>query len=348
METASPKITDYQPNDLLIRLIGIPVLSILIVFILQALKVGSPAFGFTDKLVMSLTNTLLLWEGNRWLFVLSRWRWPHYSQTRRRLFYQSAASLVYTFLVAGIIDNVICTFVLGIPKDAPSPIGFFTALVPTLCVTMAYESVHFFESMKQHIQQTEALARAQVQSQLDVLKNQLDPHFLFNSLNTLAALIDETNEPAQTYLDHLADVYRYVLVSREKNTVTVDEEMRFLDAYLYLHKARFRDNLMVEKQLSAGVGRRHVAPLSLQLLVENAIKHNVVSRDKPLTIKIMEEPDGYLAVENNLQAKTTSLEQSTKVGLQNIVERYRLLTAQPVEVHRSPDRFEVRLPLLAG
>jgi hypothetical protein len=337
-----------QPNDLKIRLIGIPALSVLIALILMALKVGPPSVGFTDKLVLSFFNTLLLWEGNRWLFILSRWRWPHYSQTRRRLFFQSAASLAYTFLMAGVLDNLVCTYVLGLDTKEPSLIGFFTSLVPTLCVTMAYESVHFFESMKQHIRQTEALARSQVQSQLDMLKNQLDPHFLFNSLNTLAALIDEANEPAQTYLDHLADVYRYVLVSREKNTVTLDEEMRFLDAYLYLHKARFRDNLLVEKQLSTGAGRRHVAPLSLQLLVENAIKHNVVSHEKPLKIKIMEEADGYLAVANNLQVKTTSLEQSTKVGLQNIVERYRLLTNQPVEVLRSPDQFEVRLPLLAG
>jgi two-component system, LytTR family, sensor kinase len=333
-----------KPNDLKIRLIGIPLLSFLIAIFLHSLQIAVFQKPFSEKLVITFVNTVFLWEGNRLIFIYFRQKFPYYYQTRQRLVWQTLTNLGYTLFVSAVIDAYLCRVMFGLGTPPPLLTGFYIALVPTICVTMAYESVFFFESLKINLKKTEALARANVQSQLDVLKKQLDPHFLFNSLNTLAALIDEENIPAQTYLDHLSDVYRYVLVSRDKNTVTVEEEMRFLDAYIYLNKARFRDNLLVEKQLSEGAGRRQVAPLSLQLLVENAIKHNVVSREKPLTIRIVEE-DGYLAVENNVQIKTT-FEQSTKVGLQNIVSRYRLLTAQQVEIQSGTSLFKVRLPLL--
>ena len=163
-------------------------------------------------------------------------------------------------------------------------------------------------------------------------------------MNTLAALIDDENAPAQKYLDQLSDVYRYVLVSREKSTVTLEEEMAFLDAYIYLNKTRFRENLMVEAQVDEAAYQKQVAPLSLQMLLENAIKHNIISKENPLTIKILQE-NNYLSVANNLQEKKT-FEKSTKVGLQNIINRYRLLTDQQVEIHKSEWNFTVRIPLL--
>ena len=199
------------------------------------------------------------------------------------------------------------------------------------------------------MRKTEALARESVQSQLEVLKNQLDPHFLFNSLNTLAALIDDENVDAQQYLERLSDVYPYVLVSRSKNTVPLDEEIAFLDAYVYLNKIRFRENLQVEKWLSPDMQGQYVTPLSLQMLIENAIKHNVASKDNPLKISI-KQGDGYLVVANNIQEKTilrdSREDKSTRVGLQNIINRYSLLTERQVEVSRTGDLFTVKIPLL--
>jgi LytS/YehU family sensor histidine kinase len=231
-------------------------------------------------------------------------------------------------------------------KEAPSIFkGFKIGLIPTIIVTLIYESVFFFESWKANVKKTETLARENVQSQLDTLKNQLDPHFLFNSLNTLASLIDDENKSAQEYLDRLSDVYRYVLISKDKNTVTVEEEMQFLDAYIYLNKVRFRENLQIEKQVSKQAYHQQVAPLSLQMLIENAIKHNIISKDKPLKIKISEDSEGYLQIENNIQEKKT-FEKSTKVGLQNIINRYQLLTDKQVEIVKNTDFFKVRIPLL--
>lgn len=212
---------------------------------------------------------------------------------------------------------------------------------------MLYETVFFFESWKANVRKTEALARENVQTQLESLKSQLDPHFLFNSLNTLSFLIDD-NQPAQKYLEHLADVYRYVLVSRQKDMVSLQEEMDFVNAYIYLNKIRFRENLLLETHISTKNMDKKIIPLSLQMLVENAIKHNIVSKEKPLTITIsdiMLENEGYLVVENNFQEKKT-FEKSTKVGLQNISNRYQLLTSKLILIEKNERFFKVELPLL--
>ncbi|TDB62275.1 sensor histidine kinase [Arundinibacter roseus] len=328
------------------RLIGIPLLSFMIAFFKHfdaflALN-GSEIF---HNLSTSFLTTLFLWEGNRFIFIQSRKYFPNYNQTARRLVYQTLVSVTYTLLATLLIDTVYCQWLLNYPQEDGLLLGFRISLIPTMIVTLVYESVFFFQAWKHNIQKTESLARENVQSQLDALKNQLDPHFLFNSLNTLAALIEEENLPAQKYLEQLSDVYRYVLLSRERNTVTLEEEMAFLDAYIYLNKMRFRENLNVETTLTSADYRQHVAPLSVQMLVENAIKHNIVSKDNPLKIRIFKQ-NNYLHIVNNLQEKKT-FEKSTKIGLQNIINRYKLLTDQQVEILTNEWHFTVRLPLIS-
>lgn len=197
--------------------------------------------------------------------------------------------------------------------------------------------------MEKERKKTESLARENVQSQLETLKNEIDPHFLFNSLNTLAALIDAENYPAGEYLEKLADVYRYVLTSRDKNTVTLEEEMTFLDDYVYLNKVRFRDNLQIIKKISSEAYRQLVALLSLQMLVENAIKHNIVAKERPLHIRIIQEEGRYLSVVNNVEAKMI-FELSTKVGLKNIANRYKLLSDEQFEIKKEADILNSGFP----
>jgi hypothetical protein len=340
------KMETIKINDQKARLIGVPVISIALALYIQP-DSFFPVINLYKAwhwLSTSFLNTFFIWEGCRFIFLRSRMLYPNYNQTARRLFYEALAVLVYVFVITSIIDYGYCYYILG--KDSPPFLkGFKIGLIPTFIVTLIYESVFFFESWKENVKKTEALARENVQSQLETLKNQLDPHFLFNSLNTLASLIDDENKSAQAYLDRLSDVYRYVLVNRDKNTVTLEEEMQFLDAYIYLNKVRFRENLQVEKQISAQGYQQQVAPLSLQMLIENAIKHNIISKDKPLKIIISEDKEGYLQVQNNIQEKRT-FEKSTKVGLQNIINRYQLLSDKQVEIIRNSDFFKVRIPLL--
>ena len=330
----------FVVNDRLARLIGIPLLSLSITLML---KLGQP--GFFLFWLVALFHAFVSWEGCRKLFSVFRNRFPHYHQTLKRTVVQTGTILLYTLLVALLMYGI---RLLVFPESKDSltlSSQFFNTLIPTLCVTLMYESVAFFKDWKNNVQKTEALARENVQSQLEVLKNQLDPHFLFNSLNTLASLIDYENMGAQQYLDRLSDVYRYVLLSREKRTVSLEEEMEFLDAYVYLAKIRFRENLEVVKEISPEAYQKQVAPLSLQMLVENALKHNVFSKERPLKISIVEEGKDFLWVINNVQEKTI-FEKSTKVGLHNIRNRYQLLSDREVEISQEGGLFKVGIPLL--
>ncbi len=220
-------------------------------------------------------------------------------------------------------------------------------LIPMGLVISIYEGAYFFDEWIKNLQRSEALAKENIRSQFEALKNQLDPHFLFNSMNTLAALIDDENQPAQTYLEQLSDVYRYVLVSQQKETVPLHEELAFVESYVHLNKTRYRDNLIFRNELSKEALNQLVPPLSLQILVENAIKHNIVSNDKPLTLRLSMDAYGYITVENNVQKKNI-LEKSTKTGLQNMINRYALLTTEKVEILQTADVFSVKVPPLAS
>jgi len=340
MENEAIKINDFKA-----RLIGIPAISLVMHYVHHPEDWNALNAVFFQHWLISFVFTFTYWQGNRQIWIGLRTRFPHYHETSKRLVFLALSSIAFCFVVSFTLETAINIFNLSNCTIEDYYKGFLVGLIPTFICLLIYESVYFFEAWKRNVKKTEELARENVQSQLEVLKNQLDPHFLFNSLNTLASLIDDENQPAQEYLDRLADVYRYVLVSREKNTVTLEEEMNFLDAYIYLNKVRFRENLRVEKAIHAETYHQQIAPLSLQMLVENAIKHNVVSKEKPLVIRIAQEMDNYLSVENNVQEKVT-FEKSTKVGLQNIMNRYRLLTEQPIEINKNADFFQVRIPLL--
>lgn len=335
-----------MPNDKWIRIIGYPIVIIImsVIFGWDHLQAGEVRFLFA--VLFSTTHTVFIWEGCRQIFLYMRKYYPGISNTAKRIIVQSALSIGYTLIIKIGIHQFEHIALPGIcdSEHINSISESLIVFIPLIIISLIYESVYFFEEWKKNIQQTESLARINIQSQFEALKKQLDPHFLFNSLNTLAALIDEENEPAQQYLERLSDVYRYVLETRGKTTVSLNEELEFLESYLYLNKVRFRDNLQIEQQLSEAYRLKHIPALSLQLLVENAIKHNVVSREHPLVIRIFEQ-EGTLVVENNKQMKS-SIGHSTKIGLQNIIHRYELLTSQPIEVINNDQLFSVRLPLL--
>ncbi|TAF95017.1 MAG: histidine kinase [Cytophagia bacterium] len=335
-------VLNYRPKDRKVRLIGVPLVSAAMHFVFHDWR-GFDRL-FWGELFVDFLITIVIWEGIRQIWCLLQNRFSNYTQTKKRIFYSILAVLGYTLVVIAGLKLMMYVFLGGTFTKLSFGKGYLASLVPTFMIMSIYESSFFFWAWRSNVQKTEALARENVQSQLETLKSQLNPHFLFNSLNTLASLIDEENAPAQKYLEQLSDVYRYVLVSREKNTVLLEDEMAFLDAYIYLNKIRFRENLQIETQISATAYQCHIAPLSLQMLVENAIKHNVVSRENPLKIKILQQND-YLIIENNWQEKKT-FEKSTKVGLENIINRYRLLTNRDVEVLRNDSSFAVKIPLL--
>lgn len=181
-------------------------------------------------------------------------------------------------------------------------------------------------------------------SQFESLKAQVNPHFLFNSLNVLSSLIFIDQNKASKFVRQLSKVYRYVLEHKDKDTIPIQDELPFIESYIFLLKTRFDQNLVVNLDLPKEVKTRKVAPMVIQLLIENAIKHNIVSKAKPLTLTISRLGD-TLTVENNIQLKS-STEVSSGIGLANIKKRYEYLTNKKVEIEQGETRFVVRIPLI--
>lgn len=219
---------------------------------------------------------------------------------------------------------------------------FATAMsfIVLLCFYVFYIYKEYNESKVKEQKIIAGTANAKFES----LKNQIDPHFLFNSLNVLSSLIEENPESAQKFTTSLSKIYRYVLEQKDKELVTVQEELAFAKTYMNLLKMRFENSIAFELPEAFDNPEAKVVPLSLQLLLENCIKHNIVSEQKPLRIKIFVK-ENYLIVQNDLQKKEV-LQDRRGVGLQNIVSRYSILTKRKVLIDESNGSFSVHLPIL--
>ncbi len=190
--------------------------------------------------------------------------------------------------------------------------------------------------------ENQLLKQENLEARLNLLKQQVNPHFLFNSLSTLRTIAPDA--PTKKYVMQLANVYRYLLGSEQEHLTVLEKELEFTRSYLYILQERFEHGLHVEIELREASLSRSIPPYSLQILIENAVKHNIVSEDAPLTIRIYVESE-MLCVENNVLPRM-SVEESTGKGLKNIKERYRLLSSREIEIIENSSYFIVKLPLL--
>ena len=249
-----------------------------------------------------------------------------------------------------IVDPLLCT-VFNINQD--HDVFSLSYILPNSAINLSvagvigsvYENVYFFEQWRTSIKLNEELKNQQIRTQFEVLQNQMSPHFLFNSLNTLTTLINEDQEIATSFTEKLSEVYRYILQNKEKELVSLKEELEFVKAYIFLLQMRYPENLSVEFGISENHYSSSIAPLTLQMLVENAIKHNVISKAHPLHISIYVENGKSLVVKNNLKEKK-SIGKSTKTGLKNIKKRYAYFGKDNVDVIVTHQSFMVAIPLL--
>jgi PAS domain S-box-containing protein len=188
------------------------------------------------------------------------------------------------------------------------------------------------------------LQKENLQSQFEVLRQQVNPHFLFNSLNVLTSLIKLEPDLAEKFTEHLSKVYRYVLENKDNDLVDLNTELDFLDAYMFLLNIRFMDKIKMDVDISLNTHHYHILPLALQLIIENAIKHNTMSKKMPLHIKIFTDEQQMLNVTNNLQERESHMA-STGVGLMNIAHRYKLLEMPEPEFYKTETLFVARIPL---
>ena len=224
------------------------------------------------------------------------------------------------------------------------PDYYVVATLIALVVSLFFHAIYYYKEVQKNKISEQRVIAGTASAKFDALKNQLDPHFLFNSLNVLSSLIEENPDGAQEFTAALSKVYRYVLEQKNKELVTVDEELDFARTYMSLLKMRFEDSIIFEIPEHSANSDSKVVPLSLQLLLENAVKHNMVTSSKPLRIRIF-EANGHLVVNNNIQPKQI-VKKGSGVGLSNIVQRYKMLSDKKVKINQDTKQFEVALPIL--
>jgi sensor histidine kinase YesM len=311
----------------------------------EGYKLFGVAIDGTYLFILILLIVLGVWEGNRLLdqFIV---RMDNFLPRWHHLIKLFIGSLFIVLAVSTIIATTIYQLyaLTSFWAEWKLTVGF------AFRVNLFLNSVNaivFYISMHRDAQlQTEELKKKNIEAQFEILRNQVNPHFLFNSLNVLSSLVHENPDLASDFIERLSKVYRYLLSNRNQKLVALKEEVSFLHSYLFLLSVRYPDNLRTNLEIPAEYLEKYfIPPATLQILIENVIKHNVVSHKKPLTIRISNKHGNYLTVSNNLQEKLSKTP-STSVGLSNIVERYRYLTRQEVIIEKNNNEFRVRIPLL--
>ncbi|MBN1790245.1 MAG: histidine kinase [Bacteroidales bacterium] len=222
---------------------------------------------------------------------------------------------------------------------------YVTSVLFAFLINIIYESFYLFIKLSEKAVETERYKKKSIEAQYQNLTSRLNPHFLFNSLNTLTTVVEEDPKKAVEYIRELSTVYRYVLNSQKITWVLLDVEMKFAQSYVMLLKMRFEDNLQINIEICEKYLQYHILAMTVQLLIENAVKHNEISEKFPLEIRIFCKDD-HLVVSNNRQKRTIMPEATTKVGLSNICERYRFLVSREVIVSEQEGHFIVKIPLL--
>ncbi|SKC05154.1 sensor histidine kinase [Dyadobacter psychrophilus] len=230
--------------------------------------------------------------------------------------------------------------------------AMLSGLLINIVATSFYEGLYIFERWRDTLLEAEnlkleaeKLKKANLQSQLDGLKSQVNPHFLFNSLNSLSALIHKDPDKAEEFLDELSKVYRYLLRTNEQELTTLSAEIKFISSYFHLLKTRYAEGIVLDVNIEKMYEEYLLPPLTLQMLLENAVKHNVILKEEPLVIVMQTDENDNLIVSNTLHKKRLVV-QSNKVGLANISTKYRLLNQPDIVIRDNDNAFTVIIPLI--
>jgi two-component system LytT family sensor kinase len=338
-------------DDRWILLLGVPVTSLLVNTLLFGHLLKDAQFAvFGTCFPVSIYFTSLYWLIFRELYYYLVKKYPGYEDLRKR----QLIAVISIFIGYFIIDFIGYQILINIIKFRmdeelmPNPaLKIITSIVFTFLILVVYESFFLAKLLGKSISEKEKLITENIQSKLSGLQSQINPHFLFNSLNTLSTLILEDPIRADKFVTKLSKVYRHILEQKEAGLVTIESELHYLRAYIHLLKERFGDNLVYTETIDSAILNKYILPFSLQITFENCVKHNAATKEQPLHVKLYSEPSGdYLCIENNI-IPLTDKDESTSVGLANIKNRYAFFTEDAVKVCNDGSMFQVCLPILS-
>lgn len=290
--------------------------------------------------------SVLMWVGNRFLTTRLDSVLPWNKFGNYRFFIHLILGLLYLLIL---VNATYLFLKLTLTTDPPT-IGQMIVtnvhgafiFIPVFSI---YFSLQFLRHWRKSELEVERYQKENIRSQLESLKNHLDPHFLFNNLNILSALIDKSPAKSKEFMEKFADVYRFLLKTKSDDLIALSDEIEFIESYIFLIRTRFDENIKFNMKLRGKSQNRMLPPLALQMLVENAIKHNIIQEHKPLSIDIVQPEDDYLIVRNSLNEKK-EVDNRNGSGLENIKNRYAHFTDRPVKVIKTKTEFEVHIPLL--
>ncbi len=326
-----------------IMILGIPIVGFLIAYAVKEPEIAVVSVDFLFDYILATVITSLNWAGCRFIVVFLWKKYPWHIKHIKHLITELVVILTFTvgllYLSLSLRDQF-TDYVLSFHRFWNTA---FIVILVMMLITGFHEALFFYKQWREHFGKSLILEKANIEAEYDTLKSQVNPHFLFNSLNTLLSLVED-NEPAEMYIYNLSDFLRYTLDNKNSKIKSIEEELILVDKYVFLQKSRFKENLIVDVEIPKEYYNFTIPTLVLQMLVDNSIKHNIISKDKPLRISIYIDSESYIVVENNLQKRYEAI--STKQGLLNIKKRYAFLSEKEILISEKESKFTVKLPLI--
>lgn len=331
------------------RFIYMIALGILISLVMRSMvPFDNPKHIYLYDVFCSVIITIIIWEGSLRIDSYLNTRLPWVEKTKQRIVVQFLITLVFSSVAIYFPILSFNRFVCVLPAQQEFTLIIFSIIIGILVSFMVLSieiSSQFFSNWKKSLVQVEKYKAASIQAQFQNLKDQVNPHFLFNNLSVLSSLVYKDQDKAVDFINQLSKVYRYVLENQENELVNLEKELLFIESYIYLLKIRFDVNLDISLDISESSKNKLIPPMTLQLLVENCIKHNEVSEENPLVIRITSDA-GCISVYNKLQERKNP-EDSSQKGLSNIRQRIAYFTRKEVLILKDETHFEVKIPLLS-
>lgn len=339
--------TAMKVNDIGFRLILIPMFGIGIPLVTHLVDHTSfSRWQVKFSYLYTIGLAFIIWEGNRYLLFTLRSYFNWFNKPVRKIVVLVLAVSFFTIPISVLL--LITWYYLfhhgNVNWDVVTQ-STLIIMISVLFIVHVYETVFLVKQSESEMLKNEQLQRARVEAELEALKNQIDPHFIFNSLNTLSHLIEEQPLKAKWFNDNLADVYRYILQNKGRELVLLREEMGFMYDYFSLLTIRFENAVLLQTAIDPVLFDQYlIPPISLQVLMENAIKHNEFSDASPLVVDLSMQ--GEQLVFSNQVHKKVLRKPSSKIGLTNLRERYKLTTGKDIGIVEDGQRFIVSLPVL--